>query len=143
MNKELFPLRSKSSPTIYAYKLLGVEGKEGFLKVGFTNRDAKTRVSEQLKTAALKYEIVLEKSAMRSNGTSFSDHDVHQQLVKDKIQNIELEWFKCEIEDVESAIIAVRDGLNADRNRNLDFKMRPEQYDAVKKLQSILKVLGF
>lgn len=133
MNKELFPLRSKSSPTIYAYKLLGVEGKEGFLKVGFTNRDAKTRVSEQLKTAALKYEIVLEKSAMRSNGTSFSDHDVHQQLVKDKIQNIELEWFKCEIEDVESAIIAVRDGLNADRNRNLDFKMRPEQYDAVKK----------
>ncbi len=130
---DLFPSRSKSNPTIYAYRLLGVEAKKGFLKVGFTNRDAKTRVNEQLKTAALNYEIVLERSAMRSDGTSFTDHDVHAQLVKDKIQNVELEWFKCEIEDVESAIIAVRDGIKTDRNRNLDFKMRPEQYEAVKK----------
>jgi hypothetical protein len=129
----LFPSRPESKPAIYAYRLIDVKGKEGFLKVGFTNRDAKTRVNEQLRTAAIKYEIVLERSAMRSDGTSFSDHDVHQQLIKDKIQNVELEWFKCEIEDVESAIIAVRDGIKADRNRNLDFKMRPEQVEAVKK----------
>ena len=133
MMSNLFPSKPESNPIIYAYKLIGVNGKEGFLKVGFTNRNAKTRVNEQLRTAALNYEIVLEKSAMRSDGTSFSDHDIHVQLVKDGIQNIELEWFKCEVEDVESAIIAVKDGIKTDRNRNLDFKMRPEQLNAVKK----------
>jgi hypothetical protein len=133
MSKDLFPARSKSNPTIYAYKLLGVEDKKGFLKVGFTNRGAKTRVHEQLRTSALKYEIVLESSAMRSDGTSFSDHDVHNQLIKDGIRHIELEWFKCELEDVESAIIAIKEGISTNRNRNLTFKMRPEQLQAVEK----------
>ena len=31
----LFPSRPESNPTIYAYKLLGVEGKEDFLKVEY------------------------------------------------------------------------------------------------------------
>ena len=133
MTNNLFPKKSLSNPTIYAYRVLGVKDKEGLLKVGFTTRDARTRVNEQLKTLALAYEIVLEKPAMRSDGSIFYDHAVHTQLKNDGIINEELEWFRCDVEDVESAIIAVRDGLQTSRNRTLDFKMRPEQLAAVNK----------
>jgi DNA-binding FrmR family transcriptional regulator len=130
---ELFAPRPESNPTIYAYRILGAESRKGLLKVGFTNRDARQRIHEQLRTSGLKYEIVIEESAMRNDGSSFSDHDVHKQLKKDKIINTGGEWFKCSEEDVKSAIIAVREGEIADRGRILDFKMRPEQQAAVDK----------
>lgn len=116
MERNLFPDRTKSSPTIYAYKLLGVNTKEGLLKVGFTSRNVKTRVDEQLRTSGIKYEIVVERSAMRKDGTSFDDHAVHRQLISDGFINEELEWFRCNPEDVESAIIAVRENLTSSKN---------------------------
>jgi hypothetical protein len=128
---ELFTQRPESSPTIYAYRILGADSRKDLLKVGFTNRDARQRIHEQLRTSGLKYEIVLEESAMRNDGSSFSDHDVHKQLKEDKIINTDGEWFKCTVDDVKSAIIAVRDGGMENRGRTLDFKMRPEQQAAV------------
>ncbi|MBT6756539.1 MAG: GIY-YIG nuclease family protein, partial [Candidatus Pacebacteria bacterium] len=132
MVSNLFPSRPESSPTIYAYKILGAENRKGLLKVGFTNRDARTRINEQLGTAGLEYEIVLEESAMRSDGSGFSDHEVHKQLVKDGFIK-DQEWFNCEVEDVISAIIAIKDGEKSSRSRTLDFGMRPEQQEAVDK----------
>ena len=128
----LFPPRPESNPTIYAYKVFGVENKTGWLKVGFTNRDVRTRTNEQLGTVGLEYEIVLEESAMRNDGSSFPDHEVHKQLVKDGFIK-DKEWFNCEVEDVISAIIAVKDGEKSSRSRTLDFGMRPEQQEAVDK----------
>ena len=130
---ELFTPRSISKPTIYAYKILRAEDRKGLLKVGFTVRDAKTRIHEQLATSGLQYEIVLEKSAMRGDGSSFSDHDVHKVLKKNKIINTDGEWFKCSVDDVKLAIDVVRDGKLAERGRINDFQMRPEQKDAVEK----------
>ena len=130
---ELFAPRPNSNPTIYAYKILGADSRKDLLKVGFTNRDVRQRIHEQLGTSGLKYEIVLEESAMRNDGSSFSDHDIHKQLKKDKIINTDGEWFKCSVEDVKSAIIAVKDGSMANRDRANNFKMRPEQQVAVDK----------
>ncbi len=42
MNKEFFPSRPDSTPTIYAYELDGVSTHTGLLKIGYTDRDAKT-----------------------------------------------------------------------------------------------------
>jgi hypothetical protein len=134
----LFPKRPESNPTIYAYKILGAENRKGLLKVGFTNRDARTRINEQLGTAGLEYEIVLEESAMRSDGSGFSDHEVHKQLVKDGFIK-DREWFNCEVEDVISAIIAIRDGEKSGRSRTLDFGMRPEQQEAIDKTANHFK----
>jgi len=133
MSNKLFPKRPSSTPTIYAYEIIGTENRLGLLKVGFTNRNANDRVKQQLQTAGLEYNIVLEESAMRSDGSSFSDHDVHRQLKKDGFINTDGEWFKCESSDVKSAIIAVRDGEDKNRHRTFDFKMRPEQEVAVNK----------
>jgi hypothetical protein len=133
MNNNLFPPRPTSTPTIYAYEIIGAENRVGLLKVGFTNRNAQDRVKQQLQTAGLDYKIVLEESAMRSDGSSFSDHDVHRQLKKDGFINTDGEWFRCETFDVKSAIIAVRNGEAKDRYRNRIFEMRPEQQEAVNK----------
>lgn len=133
MKQEFFPERPKLTPTIYAYKILHAKDREGLLKVGFTNRNAEDRVKEQLQTSGLKYEIVLEESAVRNDGSTFDDHEVHRVLLKKGIKNTELEWFECGIKDIKSAILAVKNREENVENRTLDFGMRPEQQEAVNK----------
>jgi len=130
---DLFPPKSESNPIIYAYTLLDDTSRQGQLKVGFTTRSAKERIQEQIGATLSRFTTVVDESAMRSDGSSFSDHDVHRQLKKDGFINTEGEWFRCKAEDVVSAIIAVRDGNSSSRGRTLDFKMRPEQQVAVDK----------
>ena len=133
MSKSLFPSKPNSNPTIYAYKLLNVSDRKGLLKVGFTIRNARERVQEQLGTAGLTYEIILEESAIRNDGTSFTDYDVHRVLRSLGIKNPDGEWFKCNVGKVKSAILSIRNREENIQNRNLDFKMRPEQQEAVDK----------
>lgn len=130
---DLFPPKSESSPTIYAYTLPDDTSRQNQLKVGFTTRSVADRVKEQIGATRAQFKIVIDESAMRSDGSSFSDHDIHRQLKKDGFINTEGEWFRCDEEDVLSAIIAVRDGNSSGRERALDFKMRPEQEAAVAK----------
>src|SRR5699024_12422381 len=79
-----FPDRPESNPVIYAYTDTNPQYK-GLLKVGFTNIDAQTRVARQYPTkrpGELPYKIVLEAPAMRKDGSTFTDHEVHRQLRK-------------------------------------------------------------
>lgn len=133
MKHDFFPPRPKLTPTIYAYKILNASNREGLLKVGFTSRNAETRVKEQLQTSGMQYEIVLEESAIRNDGSSFSDHEVHRLLKKRGCKNTELEWFRCGVDDVKAAILAIKNKEEHIENRTLDFAMRPEQKDAVNK----------
>ena len=133
MNQDFFPQRPEARPTIYAYKILNVPDRKGLLKVGFTSRNAQTRVAEQLQTSGLEYKIVLEESAMRQDGSTFSDHEVHRTLKKKGHKNTDGEWFECTIEDVKAAMLAIKNGDKNVENRTLDFKMRPEQEEAVAK----------
>ncbi|MEG0807854.1 MAG: GIY-YIG nuclease family protein, partial [Alistipes sp.] len=127
MPQEFFPIRPEITPTIYAYELIGVETHSGLLKVGYTDRDAKTRVAEQLKTSAVKYRIVFEESAMRNDGSSFTDHDLHRWLRRQGFENPEGEWFRCEVEDVHAALCEMKSGEKNEDGRTLAFAMRPEQ----------------
>ena len=141
MSQPFFPQRPDSNPTIYAYEDTNPQYK-GLLKVGFTNGDARKRVAEQYPTkrpGKLPYKIVLEESAIRNDGSSFTDHDVHRYLKKQKVKNPNGEWFACLVDDVKSAIIAVKTGQINEGNRNLDFKMRPEQDEAVEKTADYFK----
>jgi len=133
MSKDFFPQKPEVNPIIYAYELVGVDSHKGLLKVGYTVRNAQDRVAEQLKTSRLKYKIVFEQSAIRNDGTSFTDHDVHQYLKRRNIQRVEGEWFKCALKDVKAAIIDIKDRKFSVENRAFDFKMRPEQDAAVEK----------
>ena len=130
---KFFPNRPNAHPTIYAYKIIGANNREGLLKVGYTTRNAAQRVKEQLGTSGLEYEIVLEETALRNDGTNFSDHDVHRVLTEMGFTRVDGEWFACTLDKVKAAIISVRDRTTLTPDRSLDFKMRPEQQQAVNK----------
>jgi len=134
-----FPKRPEANPTIYAYELKGVRTHKGWLKIGYTDRDAKTRVAEQLQTSGVKYKIVIEEPAMRKDGSTFTDHDVHRYLRKKRIKNPEGEWFKCSIDEIRAAILSIKLGVFTEDSRSLNFKMRPEQEEAVNKTISYFK----
>lgn len=131
--RDFFPPRSLINPTIYAYELVDVSSHKGLLKIGYTDRNAQSRIKEQLGTVAIKYKIVFEESAMKRDGSAFTDHDVHRQLRKNKISNPEGEWFKCSLNDLRKAIWEIKTGEQIEDNRILSFGMRPEQNEAVKK----------
>lgn len=133
MNKDFFPQKPEVNPTIYAYELIGVISHKGLLKVGYTVRNAQDRVAEQLKTSRLNYKIVLEENAIRNDGVVFTDHEVHQYLSKRSIIRKDGEWFKCSVKDVKSAINDIKNRRISVETRDLDFKMRPEQKEAVDK----------
>jgi hypothetical protein len=135
MSQDFFPPRPVSRPTIYAYEDTNPQ-YAGLLKVGYTTRTAKERLDEiyPIKTPGKPpYHIHLEESAMRNDGTSFNDHDVHRMLRLNGIKNPDGEWFRCSVEQVKAAVIAVRTGQLNEENRSLDFKLRPEQKAAVEK----------
>lgn len=137
--KQFFPPRPNTNPTIYAYELIDVATHKGLLKIGFTDRDAKVRIKEQLGTAKIDYKIVFEESAMKRDGSSFTDHDVHRQLRKNGFANPDGEWFKCSLNDLRKAILEVKTGECAEEKRVLSFGLRPEQEEAVNKSISYFK----
>ena len=135
MSKDFFPPRPASMPTIYAYEDTNPQ-YAGLLKVGYTTLNAKVRVAQQYPTkkpGKPPYRIVFEESAMRGDGTVFTDHDVHRRLRISRVKNPEGEWFRCTVAQVKAAVIAVRTGQLNEESRKLDFKMRPEQELAVEK----------
>ena len=138
MSQEFFTQRPQVNPTIYAYELVNVPTHEGYIKVGYTDRDAETRVKEQLHTSGVAYRILLTESAMRDDGTCFTDHEIHKFLAARGIFRLnegedDNEWFKCSVDTVKQAINAVRDSIYTDEGRTATFKMRPEQVVAVQK----------
>lgn len=106
------------------------------MKIGYTTRTAEIRVAEiySLKRPGEKpYKIVLEESAMRDDGSSFMDHDVHHLLEKRGIIGEGGEWYRCNVDEVKNAILSLRMGKEFEYNRTESFKMRPEQIAAVEK----------
>ena len=137
--KEFFPPRPTTNPTIYAYELVGVATHKGLLKIGYTDRDTQTRIKEQLGTAAIPYKIVFEESAMKRDGSSFTDRDIHRHLRKQGFANPDGEWFKCTLNDLRRAIWEIKTGERTEANRTLSFGMRPEQEAAVNKTIAYFK----
>ena len=135
MKGEFFRQRPEINPTIYVYSLIGVASHEGYVKIGYTERDATTRVKEQLGASHVPFKILFQDSAMRSDGTSFTDHDVHAVLERKgfrKLKNAgDNEWYNCTVKDVKIAIAELKTGRRFDGARTATFKMRPEQSAAV------------
>lgn len=141
MEQNFFPQRPTVTPTIYAYRLLGVDSHKGYLKVGYTDRTAKERIDEQLHTSKIRYEIVLTESAMTNDGSCFTDKNVHKLLERKGFHRLNPldktdEWFDCSMEDVKAAILSLRTGSENVENRTQSFGMRLEQFRAVEQTKS-------
>ena len=119
-------------PIIYAYSDTRFPG---MLKVGFTARSIEVRMKEHYPTLVpgQSWKVKLIRPAMRKDGSVFSDKAVHRVLRGANIQNPEGEWFRCSTHEVERAIEAVKNNETTMLQRTQDFKMRPEQKEAVTK----------
>ena len=134
---EILHTRPAVVPTIYGYILPDLKDHDGYIKIGYTDRkDTETRIREQLHTAAIKFKILFKESAMRSDGTYFTDKDVHRllrhkgflQLNEGKDKN---EWFRCTLSDALTAIEELRTGTRFEGQRTWNFSMRGEQKAAL------------
>ena len=135
MTDTLFPPRSESKPLIYAYEDTNPQ-YSGLLKVGYTTKTAQDRVAQQYPTkrpGEKPYRIVFEETALRNDGSGFIDHDVHKVLKHNGFSNPDGEWFRCNLDDVKSAVNAVKNRELSINERSLHFSMRPEQQAAVDK----------
>lgn len=138
LHENLFPARPSSRPVIYAYSDARFPG---MLKVGMTDRPIEVRMKEHYPTLLpgdkKPYKVEMLESAMRSDGTTFQDYDVHRVLEKKGFfkqidsEGKKTEWFNCKVNDVKAAVVAVRKRTENAESRSQTFKMRPEQERAV------------
>ena len=103
------------------------------LKIGYTERGVKERIAEQLKTSGVAYNIVLEESAIKGDGSCFYDHQIHKILRQNNFLNPDGEWFECSVNDVLAVINNIKNNQNFTIDRNQTFDLRPEQFLAVER----------
>ncbi len=131
--EEILAPKPEARPRIYAYSI-DDKAHAGLLKIGQTTRDVKQRVAEQLKTAAIKnYKIELDEPAERNDGNIITDHELRAVLVKQKFENVELEWVRCTLKDLKTVLTELRTGKRFIGTHHETFAMRREQVEAVNK----------
>lgn len=124
-------------PTIYGYTLPTVADHNGYIKIGYTDReDTEARIKEQLHTAAIPFKVLFKETAMRSDGTCFTDKDVHRLLKHKGFRQLNEgedrnEWFYCSEKEALETIEEVRTGIRFEGQRTWNFSMRKEQQTAV------------
>lgn len=129
--EEVLTPKPIARPRIYAYSI-DDEHHKGQLKVGQTTRDVKTRIAEQLKTAAIKnYRIELDEPAEREDGSIFTDHAVRAALIGKGHKNTALEWMQCTLKDLKTVLTELRLGKKVTGTHHDTFPMRDEQKRAV------------
>ena len=135
---EILHNRPAVVPTIYGYTLPDLADHRGYVKVGFTDReDTEQRIREQLHTAGIaNFKILLKETAMRPDGTCFTDKDVHRILRRRHFRQLNEgedrnEWFECTVADINAAINELRTGIRLEGARTWTFGMRDEQAYAV------------
>jgi hypothetical protein len=127
----LFPPKDPRRQRVYAYQILSPT-HTGQLKIGQTARSVQERVKQQLQTANItNYKILVDEPAERMDGSTFSDFDVRNRLKEKGFEPVDLEWMRCEPEDVLNAIQELRQGKKIEGTHHLDFPLRPEQAEAV------------
>ena len=69
---------------------------------------------------------------MRSDGSIFTDKDIHRILRRKGFHQLNEgedrnEWYNCAVGDVKAAIVELKEGIVTEAARTATFKMRPEQ----------------
>lgn len=132
---ELLHTRPAVVPTIYGYVACNVPDHEGYIKIGYTDReDFEERIKEQTHTAGVKYKVVYTSSAMKKDGSCFTDKDVHRILERKNFHTFRYEnneWYNCAVTDISAAVNELKTGVKSEGERTWNFVMRYEQQEAV------------
>jgi hypothetical protein len=129
----IFSPKPEARPRIYAYSI-NDQPHRGMLKIGQTIREVQQRVAEQLRTAAIKnFDIELDESAAREDGSVISDREVRAALARKGFKNGDGEWMRCSVADLKTVLLELRTGARVTGARHETFGMRQEQAEAVDK----------
>ncbi len=122
-------------PKIYGYTDTNPQ-YDGWIKIGYTSiGDVQKRVKQQYPTARpgnVPYKIIIDENAVRNDGSTFIDRDVHK-FLRTKGIEVHKEWCRCSEATAKSAIKFIFNGKTGEFGRDQNFKMRPEQKEAVNK----------
>jgi type II restriction enzyme len=126
-------------PQCYAYTTPGIPEHNGWIKIGFTERDVETRINEQLHTAGIKHKTWWHMRAayMTEPYGTFTDKDFHAYLKKLGIARKEgTEWFQISPVDSKNDFIEFTQNhgfLTEEDNEKavIPYVLREEQNQAV------------
>ena len=133
-NEQILPTMRRTVPQIYMYDDTSFPG---WIKIGQTTRtDVRQRIDEQhpITEPHKTYHLLWHAGAFYADGSgeSFSDHDLHLVLRRMGKELIG-EWCRCSLPEAQAAYVAVRHrDSHIEPTRNLDYKMREEQEQAVR-----------
>lgn len=139
---------SKSiEPKIYAYTTPNNLDNQGWIKIGYTEREVEKRIKEQTHTAHVTADILWSENAEYlaepDKGKTFKDHDFHHFL---KFHNVErrpkTEWFYFNGNPERSKQLfdkfVVHDVSDYQPGQGQDYVLRQEQEEAVEKTVSYM-----
>ena len=132
--EQILPTMRRAVPQIYMYDDTSFPG---WIKIGQTTRaDVRKRIDEQhpITEPHKTYHLLWHDNAFYADGSgeSFSDHDLHEMLRRMGKELIG-EWCRCSLREAKAAYVAVRHrDTQVETVRDLDYKMREEQEQAVK-----------
>ena len=140
-------INSLQQKVIYIYRHIDVESHKGWLKVGETIRDAEGRVRIQNEADNVRAEILWTTEAIRNNGKTFSDRDIHRLLETKGIErekkhntdtNRDSEWFEIEIDTLKQYISDYKNCIvnNSETNEIIHFTLRAEQRQAIEETKA-------
>lgn len=131
-------------PLIYCYTTPGVIYHNGWCKIGETEQDADTRISQQTQTANILYHLEWTKNAVfDGSGDSFHDRDFHAYLTHNGIERMKPqkgdkkppEWFHIAPKTAKQMLNDFREneGLLPSEATVIPYILRAEQQAAVDK----------
>lgn len=135
-------------PRIYAYTTPDVPKSEGWIKIGYTERDVETRVHEQTHTANIRPEILWHHAAEYTEdpdkGINFKDHDFHNFLSGHDIKREpRTEWFFFNGHPEKAEELFHRftrhDNSGYQPGQGITYELRQEQLEAVQKTVAYFK----
>ena len=124
-------------PQIYAYTLPEVQNKDGWIKIGYTEREnVDDRIKEQTYTARLRYDRLWSAPAIFiKSGSWFTDKLFHNYLIKQKkVQRYEnSEWFFYDTlpDKAYADFQEFLDNPHDQAKDKIDYQLRAEQVAAV------------
>ncbi|HGF7128782.1 TPA: DEAD/DEAH box helicase family protein [Enterococcus faecium] len=130
--------KKEIKPTIYAYITPTNTAKEGWIKIGYTDRNADKRIWEQTHTVGIEAKKLWEHEARFNGGGYFYDRDFHAYLTKNGIRrNKGTEWFYFDGHPEQAEALyrefVFKDYSNIQKEQKLQYQLRIEQAEAVEK----------
>ena len=123
-------------PMIYAYTLPGIPYKEGWTKVGYTEKQTvEDRINQQTHTAHVHWKLAWKDNAIYKDGSGekFTDHDFHAYLERELVErDPNTEWFHETGPELLTRFMTFASREIPVSKEELDYTLRQEQADAVK-----------